>query len=203
MSEARVIGLPETPAGGLLASSVEQLAPCAARCSAVLAGPGLLDSEASCEFVECLLRHLAGVPVILDALAMNVVLRVPRFDEPVLLTPHAGEMAHLSGQRKDDVKADAPALARAMAVKHNAVVALKGATTFIIAPEGASWCHVSANAGLGISGSGDVLAGIMTGLAARGAPLVQAAAWGVSCMRWQGSGWPNAMAGWAFWPGKF
>lgn len=179
MPEARVIGLPETPAGGLLASGVEQLATCAARCSAVLAGPGLLDSEASCDFVERLLRHLAGVPVILDALAMDVVLQMPRFDQPVLLTPHAGEMAHLSGQRKDDVKADAQALARAMAVEHNAVVALKGATTFIIPPEGEAWCHVSANAGLGTSGSGDVLAGIMTGLAARGAPLVQAAAWGV------------------------
>lgn len=179
MPEARVIGLPESPAGGLLASGVEQLAPCAERCSAVLAGPGLLDSEASCEFVESLLRQLTGIPVILDALAMDVVLRMPRFDQPVLLTPHAGEMAHLSGQSKDDVKADAPALARDMALKHNAVIALKGASTFIIPPEGESWCHVSANAGMGTSGSGDVLAGIITGLAARGAPLAQAAAWGV------------------------
>jgi ADP-dependent NAD(P)H-hydrate dehydratase len=145
----------------------------------VLAGPGLLDSEASCEFVERLLRQLAGIPVVLDALAMDVVLQKPRFDQPVLLTPHAGEMAHLSGQSKDDVKADAPALALAMAVKHNAVVALKGPTTFIMSPEGESWRHVSDNAGLGTSGSGDVLAGIVTGLAARGAPLVQAAAWGV------------------------
>ena len=179
MPEARVIGLPETPTGGLLASGVGQLASCAEHCAAVLAGPGLLDSEGSCEFVESLLRQLTGVPVILDALAMDVMLQVPRFEQPVLLTPHAGEMAHLSGQSKDDVKADAPALARAMALKHNAVMALKGATTFIIPPEGDEWCHVSANAGLGTSGSGDVLAGIMTGLAARGAPLVQAAAWGV------------------------
>lgn len=179
MPEARVIGLPETPAGGLLASGVEQVASCAARSSAVLAGPGLLDSEGSCEFVERLLRHLTGVPVILDALAMDVVLHMPRFEQPVLLTPHAGEMAHLSGQSKDDVKADAPALAQGMAVKHNAVMALKGATTFIISPQGESWRHVSANAGMGTSGSGDVLAGIITGLAARGASLVQAAAWGV------------------------
>ena len=179
MPEARVIGLPETPAGGLLASSVEQLAPCAESCSAVLVGPGLLDSEASCEFVGSLLRQLTGVPVILDALAMDVVLQVRRFDQPVLLTPHAGEMAHLSGQSKDDAKADAPALARDMALKHNAVIALKGASTFIIPPEGESWCHVWANASMGTSGSGDVLAGIITGLAARGAPLEQAAACGV------------------------
>ena len=179
MPEARVIGLPETPAGGLLASGVEQLASCAASSSAVLVGPGLLDSEGSCEFVERLLRQLSGVPVILDALAMDVVLQMPRFQQSVLLTPHAGEMAHLSGHSKDEVVAEAPALARDIALKHNAVIALKGATTFIISPGGESWCHVSANAGMGTSGSGDVLAGIITGLAARGAPLVQAAAWGV------------------------
>ena len=179
MPEARVIGLPETPAGGLLASGVEQLVPCAEGCSAVLVGPGLLDSEGSCEFVECLLGHLPNTPVILDALSMDVVLQMPRFNQPVLLTPHAGEMAHLSGQPKGDVKANPHALARAMAVKHHAVVALKGATTFIATPEGQAWCHVSANAGLATSGSGDVLAGIITGLAARGAPLAQAAAWGV------------------------
>lgn len=74
--------------------------------------------------------------MILDTLAMDVVLQVPRFDQPALLTPHAGEMAHLSGQRKDDVKADAPTLARAMATKQNAVVALKGASTFVISPQG-------------------------------------------------------------------
>jgi len=136
----------------------------------VLVGPGLLDSESNCEFVEHLLRQLSGVPVFLDALAMDVVLQRPRFEQPVLLTPHAGEMAHLSGQSKDDVVADAPALARDMALKHNAVMALKAATTFIMPPEGESWRHVSANAGLGTSGSGDVLAGIITGLAARGAP---------------------------------
>ena len=104
--------------------------------------------------------------MILDTLAMDVVLQVPRFDQPALLTPHAGEMAHLSGQRKDDVKADAPTLARAMAAKHDAVVALKGATTFVISPQGEAWCHVSANADLGTSGSG-------------GASLVHAGARGV------------------------
>ena len=179
MPEARVIGLPETPAGGLLASSVEQLAQCAAQTSAALIGPGLLDSEASCQFVADLLTRLTHVPVILDALAMDVALQAPPFAQPILLTPHAGEMAHLSGQRKCEVVANAPALTQDMAQKHNAVIALKGATTFIASPEGEPWQHVSSTAGLGTSGSGDVLAGIMAGLAARGAPLGQAAAWGV------------------------
>ena len=109
---------------------------------------------------------------------MDVVLRVSRFDEPMLMTPHAGEMAHLTGQSKDSILADAAGVARDLARRGNAVVALKGATTFIVSPQGGEWCHVSATPGLGTSGSGDVLAGVMTGFAARGASLEQAAAWG-------------------------
>lgn len=179
MPEARVIALPETLAGGLLPAGIDQLEACAARSAAVLVGPGLMDAEGTGEFVMALVRQLQDVPLILDALAMDVVLQQPRFGQPVLLTPHAGEMSHLSGLSKDEVLANAPAIAQDMARKNNAVVALKGATTFIASPRGEAWCHVSGNAGLGTSGSGDVLAGIMAGLAARGAPLEQAAAWGV------------------------
>ena len=179
MPEARVIALPETPAGGLLPSGAPLLDNCASCSSAVLIGPGLLDGAGSCEFILALLRQLKGVPVILDALAMDVLLRKPRFDEPVLLTPHAGEMAHLTGQSKDGIVADATGAARDMASRSHAVVALKGATTFIVSPKGDEWRHVSATPGLGTSGSGDVLAGAMTGFAARGASLEQAAAWGV------------------------
>lgn len=72
----------------------------------------------------------------------------------------------------------ANAAGRDLARWSRAVVALKGATTFILSPQGGEWRHVSSTPGLGTSGSGDVLAGILTGLAARGASLEQAAAWG-------------------------
>ena len=177
--EARVIALPETPEGGLQAGGAALLETVAGRCSAVLIGPGLMGGEETCGFVDALLQQLKEVPVILDALAMDAVLHQPRFDQPVLLTPHAGEMAHLSGQSKDEVLADPLTIAQAMARQRNAVVGLKGALTFIVSPEGAAWRHVSTTPGLGTSGSGDVLAGVIVGLAARGAPLTQAAAWGV------------------------
>ncbi|MBV9892138.1 MAG: NAD(P)H-hydrate dehydratase, partial [Rhizobacter sp.] len=53
------------------------------------------------------------------------------------------------------------------------------ATTMVATPDGECWRHVGQQAGLGTSGSGDVLAGLIVGLAARGAPLAQAAAWAV------------------------
>ena len=73
---------------------------------------------------------------------------------------------------------DARALASAEA--WNAVVALKGARTVIASPQGTMWQHEGGNVGLAISGSGDTLAGIIAGLAARGAALEQAACWGVA-----------------------
>jgi NAD(P)H-hydrate repair Nnr-like enzyme with NAD(P)H-hydrate dehydratase domain len=78
------------------------------------------------------------------------------------------------------VSADPERHACEAAQRWNAVVALKGATTYIATPDGDCWRHVSSHAGLGTSGSGDVLAGIIVGLAARGAPLAQAAAWGIA-----------------------
>ena len=69
--------------------------------------------------------------------------------------------------------------ARDAAQRWRVVVVLKGAITCIAAPDGETWRHEGGNAGLGTSGSGDVLAGLIGGFAARGASLTQAAAWGV------------------------
>jgi ADP-dependent NAD(P)H-hydrate dehydratase len=60
------------------------------------------------------------------------------------------------------------------------VIALKGAITHIAAPDARVWRHQGGNSGLATSGSGDVLAGLIAGLVARGATLEQAAAWGVA-----------------------
>ena len=89
-------------------------------------------------------------------------------------------MAHLTGIDKDAISADPDGHAVDAARRWNAVVVLKGARTVIAAPDGACWQHEGGNAGLGTSGSGDVLAGIIAGLGARGADLVRAASWGVA-----------------------
>jgi hydroxyethylthiazole kinase-like uncharacterized protein yjeF len=179
MPEARVIALPETTAGGFAMQGVALLHHCLAGADAAVIGPGLVDEEATCVFVAALLPLLAGRPVVLDALAMNAARTAGRFAEPVLLTPHAGEMAHLSGQSKESVLADPQAAALAAARRWNAVVAVKGAITLIATPQGRLWRHEGGNCGLATSGSGDTLAGAIAGLAARGATLEQACAWGV------------------------
>jgi hydroxyethylthiazole kinase-like uncharacterized protein yjeF len=186
--ESRVLGLAENDAGGFTVEAVAALDPLADKISAILIGPGMRDETATARLVHALLPRLEGsdTKVLLDAEAMGAVLHPPagaapfRFNVPVLFTPHAGEMAHLTGIDKDAI-GDAPDRhALEAAQRWNAVVALKGARTVIAAPDGEHWQHEGGNVGLATSGSGDVLAGIVAGLAARGATLAQAVAWGVA-----------------------
>jgi hydroxyethylthiazole kinase-like uncharacterized protein yjeF len=186
--ESRVLGLAENAEGGFTVEAVEALDPLADKISAILIGPGMRDEAATARLVHALLPRLEGgeVRVVLDAEAMGAVLHPPggrgapfRFNTPALLTPHAGEMAHLSGIAKDEIGGAPERIAFEAAQRWNAVVALKGARTVIAAPGGERWQHDGGNVGLATSGSGDVLAGIIAGLAARGADLAQAASWGV------------------------
>jgi ADP-dependent NAD(P)H-hydrate dehydratase len=195
--ESRVLGLAENERGGFTVEAVAALDPLADKISSILIGPGMQDEAATARLVHALLPRLAGsdVRVLLDAEAMGAILHPPgnqetgrqndeqvpfRFDVPVLLTPHAGEMAHLTGIDKDEIGKATDQHALEGAQRWNAVVALKGARTVIAAPSGERWQHEGGNVGLATSGSGDVLAGIIAGLAARGADLTQAVSWGVA-----------------------
>ncbi len=191
LPEARVIGLGETERHGLRADGDASLAESCQRASAILIGPGMQDEAASCELVRALLPDCGHAPLILDAGGMSLCGRDAdcgpdadptgfRFNSPVLLTPHAGELANLTGADKADITEKPEAAARLAAQRWQATVALKGAQTVIASPDGRQWNHRGGNSGLAISGSGDVLAGLIAGLAARGAPLEQAAAWGVA-----------------------
>jgi NAD(P)H-hydrate repair Nnr-like enzyme with NAD(P)H-hydrate dehydratase domain len=107
-------------------------------------------------------------------------------DGRVVLTPHLGEMASLLGVEKTSVDEEASELVARAAERVNATIALKGAETWISERGDAPIVFRGGVVGLGTSGSGDTLAGIVTGLAARGASPMTAASWGV---------WAHGMAG--------
>jgi ADP-dependent NAD(P)H-hydrate dehydratase len=180
LPEARVVAVPETFAGGPAADGLAKLESLLAQVDAILLGPGLQDATATRAFVRRIVKRTTRAAIVLDALAMEVVLDLRRFERMPTLTPHHGELAQLTGLTKEAIAAEPERHAREAAARWNAVVVLKGALTVIAAPNGACWRHDSGQPGLGTSGSGDVLAGIIGGIAARGAPLVQAAAWGVA-----------------------
>ena len=184
--EARVIAMPETSSGGLAMSGLDRIEALLEKTDAIVIGPGLQDETATRLFTRHLLARASPAAFVIDALAMNVIADfadladVATFTRPPLLTPHAGEMANLTGFDKEQVAADPERAAREAAARWNAIVALKGATTFIATPDGRAWRHSGGHVGLATSGSGDTLTGIVGGLAARGAPLEQAAVWGVA-----------------------
>jgi hydroxyethylthiazole kinase-like uncharacterized protein yjeF len=175
--EARVMGMPANDKGGLVADDIESLASAARRADAILIGPGMSDAGATLELVRELIQALPGKTVLLDAQAMDAVASLPLRDPStrLLVTPHAGEMAHLCGLSRDEVCRQADACALEWARHWDCTLALKGASTWIATPEGKLFLHEASNPGLGVSGSGDCLAGVMAGLLARGATPEQAA----------------------------
>lgn len=198
MPELRVVGLPETHSGGFDLTGLARLDDALERADVVLIGPGMQDEDAAIAFAQALRKRHPDVPTLLDAAAMGAATREPVAGPPVLLTPHAGEMAHLNGQSKESVLADAEGAAREAARWWNSIVALKGATTVIAEPQGDLWVHEGGNPGLATAGSGDVLAGLIAGFAARGASLVQAAAWGVAVHARAGDRLAGRMGGMGF-----
>ena len=180
--EAMVVGLPELPDGGLDVACAEQIASLANRCGALLIGPGLLDKDASGHLTTAILSRLENVPAVVDAAAMmhlTTCEALAPHSGRLIITPHAGEMAGMLGVDKEEVDADPVGIAQRAAADLPAIVILKGSCTRIVTPEGQVWSSTHGNAGLGTSGSGDVLAGTITGLLARGVDPIHAALWGV------------------------
>jgi ADP-dependent NAD(P)H-hydrate dehydratase len=180
--EARVLGVAETAEGDIAAAAAEAILAMGARCDVMVVGPGLMD-EAQAGPLALALLAAEGPDFVLDAAALTGLAgqatRVRAAGRRLIVTPHAGEMAALLGVPKPAVLADPLAAARTAAAAFQAVVVMKGRDSFIVTPDGAAWRHVGGVHGLGTCGSGDVLAGLIAGLLARGATPAQAAVWGV------------------------
>jgi hydroxyethylthiazole kinase-like uncharacterized protein yjeF len=177
LPEARVIGLPDGDDGGLIISpALMDLH--GKQFDALLAGPGMQNSFTSRALIEHVLTLIECKSIILDATALDAATNLAHGDYQLLLTPHMGEMAHLSKRSKEEVLENPLSISRLTAANIGGLVMLKGAETYISNAEGTSYIHTGGHVGLAISGSGDCLAGIVAGLAARGASLEQAAVWG-------------------------
>ena len=180
LPEALVRGVPSTEEGAIRGDAAELVLDLARSASAVLIGPGMADEPQTRQFVESLLPELDG-PVVLDALGLAAVTADPsclhRLEGRVVLTPNPTELAIALHTDADELDEDPAGAARRLAELAHAVVGLGGATSWVADPEGRLWQDESGGAGLGVSGSGDVRAGMTAGLLARGAEPAQAAVW--------------------------
>ncbi|MCC6237933.1 MAG: NAD(P)H-hydrate dehydratase, partial [Dehalococcoidia bacterium] len=154
---------------------------------ALLLGPGLSLTPPVEEFVRSVLAGLAAAAphlrgLVIDADALNVVAAtagwadlLAALEVPRVLTPHPGEMARLLGATTAEVQADRLGVALMQARRSGSVVVLKGACTVVAAPDGRVRISSTANSMLATGGTGDVLAGLITGLIAQGLEAFDAA----------------------------
>jgi hydroxyethylthiazole kinase-like uncharacterized protein yjeF len=183
LPEARVIAFSEDADGCIDPAAIADVV---ARCRGVdslTIGPGMQPGAALAALIGQVLEGPGEFPLIFDAAALGVLpvlaeqVRVWRGG--VILLPHVGEMARLLECDKAAVAADPFAAACRAAGRFGATVMIKGEHSYIVAPEGPCFRYRGGGIGLATSGSGDVLAGIVGGLAARGADCLTALLWGV------------------------
>jgi hydroxyethylthiazole kinase-like uncharacterized protein yjeF len=181
--EARVFALPETRGGKLAKNACGKLEEHLGKAQCVCVGPGMIEGASVARFVAATLRLCENVPVVLDAGAIACLSEGAKLLHALgggaVVTPNADELADVYGVGESEItKAQREWAARA-AREFKAVVTLKGRETFVASPSGECYVNRAGSVGLATSGSGDVLAGIIAGLVARGADPLRAAAWGV------------------------
>ena len=183
MPEAMVTGLPEGRDGGFAPSTVKPLAERAAKAKVVVAGPGMRGNGSTADLAAALAKNCGKL--VLDAALLHALParreEVARKKSPAVLLPHAGEMASLLGCNEEEVVADPVAAGRRCADDYDSVTLVKGVQSHVVSPDGQLFRYEGGGPGLGVSGSGDTLAGIVGGLLARGADPLTALLWGVWC----------------------
>ena len=182
--EALVVGLPEAPGGDIHPDAAAVLADRIREASVVLVGPGCMDSGLAAELAVRTAASMTDGVLVIDALPLEGLSSRARdlshLRDRMIFTPNVKEAAGLAGLEPDEVgDDDLQALAGDLADRFGAVTAVKGELTWIATPDGRRWCSAPAGPGLSVAGSGDVLAGIVCGLAGRVDDPVQAAVFGV------------------------
>jgi ADP-dependent NAD(P)H-hydrate dehydratase len=188
MPEARVHGFAETDSGNLCPDVADRIAAAAEGADAVLVGSGFVEADDSAALVAALVGQVRTA-VVIDALASAYLA-----DHPDLADVHAGcvltvnpaELGHVLGLDTAEINDDPVGAVSRVACGSGAAVLLGGEVKTIGAPDGRTYEVTAGGPGMATSGSGDVQAGLVAGLLARGADPVQAAAWGA---------WLHAVAG--------
>lgn len=206
LPEVTLRPLPDEGMGVLGAAAADELFKHLEGYSVLLVGPGLGQEEPTQAFLAQLLglnapkqRGHIGFrvgaaasaeskerpelpPLVIDADGLNMLAKSESWWEHLpagraVLTPHPGEMKRLL--QVEELPGDAIDSAEQAAKKWNQIVVLKGATTVVAEPGGRSMVHDGGNAALATAGTGDVLAGAITGLIAQGLNPFDAAVAGV------------------------
>ncbi|MBU0633683.1 MAG: NAD(P)H-hydrate dehydratase [Candidatus Omnitrophica bacterium] len=154
--------------------------------SVLALGPGLKVERNPAKKMVFKIIQQAEIPIVLDAGGLNAVVGktsiLRRAQGSIVITPHIGEMARLTGKSIEYIKNNRHDVAREFAAAYNVVVVLKGdetAPTIISDPNGYLYINTVGNRYMSTGGTGDVLTGVIAGLIGQGLSLFEAAALGV------------------------
>lgn len=172
-------GLPETADRALSRKAVEPILNEALHADVMVIGPGASRDPETEELIRELLERVE-CPILLDADGLNAFEGRPlrRSHAPLLITPHYGEAARLTGRLIGEIAHDPAGWARRFAAQSGAIVCLKSAPMITAPPSEPLILNASGNPGMATAGAGDSLSGVISGLLAQGMDPSEAAAVG-------------------------
>ncbi|MGA2992164.1 MAG: NAD(P)H-hydrate dehydratase [Candidatus Korobacteraceae bacterium] len=133
-------------------------------------GPGLGHHIETVELVQSIVRTTT-VPTVIDADGLNAFEGVADMLDgarrTLVLTPHPGEMARLTGKTVAQVQADRLGVARGFARERSCILVLKGHRSVVALPDGTAWVNPTGNPGMATGGTGDILTGMVAGFLAQ------------------------------------
>lgn len=154
-----------------------ELAPALERATLLAIGPGLGRSKWARELLAVALE--SGRPAVVDADALNLIAESPSCNDHWVLTPHPGEAARLLGMSASEVQGDRLAALHGLQARYGGTVVLKGSGTLVLSPGELPRLCDRGNPGMATAGMGDVLTGVIAGIAAQCGDLAMAARAGV------------------------
>jgi len=171
LTEVMTEPLPETPKQTLSLRAFNAILHLCENKKAVIIGPGIGTYKETQSLVLKLIKTL-DLPIILDADGLTSLAVQPKTllatKQPLILTPHPGEMARLIRSTAKEVQEDRIGISRNFSQSHRVYLILKGHRTLIATPKGEIFINPTGNPGLASGGTGDVLTGMIGGLICQG-----------------------------------
>lgn len=173
--------LDETGDGTVSIHALESLEHLVENKTVLAIGPGISRNEETAEVVRKIIEA-SSTPIVLDADGLNAFEgRAEAFNQrdrgghaesvnnnrTLVLTPHPGEMARLTGLRTLAIQRDRVNVARSFASEHELILVLKGDRTIVADSNGQAWVNTTGNPGMATGGTGDILTGIAAGMLAQ------------------------------------
>ncbi|MCX5710151.1 MAG: NAD(P)H-hydrate dehydratase [Candidatus Omnitrophica bacterium] len=177
--EVMTLPLPETKEGALSSSSLKKIKDFAKRADVIVIGPGLGLDKSTQVLVRKVVRAVRK-PIVIDADGLNALAgNLGILPTSVIMTPHPGEMARLTGKSIKYIQANRSAAAKKFAGEHKSVLVLKGHKTVVCGGKNKAYINNTGNPGMATAGSGDVLSGMIAGFLGQGLSAFDAAKYGV------------------------